>query len=201
MKKILLFILLISTFSFFFTACGEDDIYKDPESLGEMVDSGEAPKEDDEATKKAKKAIYEAYKTSVATIGSDAKYSLADIDENGTPELIYTVASGKYEMYTFDGKELIKSGKFNSKYGMFFYDGMLFATTGAADQFLHIKISLDENYKIYDIGYPYITKKGNSYEFNQEAISEDEYNTILSKMTELEAYPASDLSHLESILK
>ena len=185
---------------FFASACGEESaIFNENES--ESIVNIEAT--NDRNPDEIKLDIYHKYKESVETFKSEnnfnTRYGLAHIDEDGIPELIYNVADGKYQVYTYDGKILVYSGAFKSKNGVFTYDGKLFATTSTPDYDVHAKISIDETHKIYDIGYPYMTKTKTSdggyvYTYNQEEINEVAYNDISGKMEEL-------LTYLEIILK
>jgi len=207
-KKIIALILLICV-CFFASACEDEEkksIYSENES--ESIVNTDAPAS--KSPKEAKIALYNTYKTSVQTYSSGSSfktmYSLFDIDGNSIPELIYIVDNGKYKAYSYDGKIMVYSGGFKSKEGLFTYDKKLFATTGNDSYKVYAKISLDSTFKIYDIGYPFITAEmpasgSGKYTYDKEEITQERYNEIISSMKPLETYPLSDLSHLEVLLK
>ena len=203
MKKLTILMIMALCTVFCFTACEgtteTSSIYSENDSGGIIVDIPDDP------DGKIANLLYETYKNSVENAksenGYDVKYTLLDIDSNGIPELIYNTDEGKYNIYTFNGTDLKHCGKFNSKMGVFTHDGSLLATTGKDTYMLYVKVALNENLEIYDIGYPYLTSETTSgkYTFENKEVDKSVYDEIKGNMKEVQMYSITDSTMLDKI--
>lgn len=128
------------------------------------------------------------------TSGITTKYTLHDIDKDGTPELIVRKNISEYYIYTFDGTDVIPSEKFYWNYsnGLYAYDGNGLVVHDGGQGFMRF-----EYVEFY-------TMTGHQLEWSEELMSSENYTyseirEYLDTLTPIDNFiPITDDSYLSN---
>lgn len=128
------------------------------------------------------------------TSGITTKYTLHDIDKDGTPELIVRKNISEYYIYTFDGTDVIPSEKFYWNYsnGLYAYDGNGLVVHDGGQGFMRF-----EYVEFY-------TMTGHQLEWSEELMSSEKYTyseirEYLDTLTPIDNFiPITDDSYLSN---
>lgn len=128
------------------------------------------------------------------TSGITTKYTLHDIDKDGTPELIVREGISHYYIYSFDGEQVIPSEMFYWNYsnGLYAYDGNGLVVHDGGQGFMRF-----EYVEFY-------TMTGRQLEWSEELMSSENYtyNEIreyLDTLTPIDNFiPITDASYLSN---
>lgn len=126
--------------------------------------------------------------------GYKTKYTLYDIDQDGTPELIVHEDVSYYYIYSFDGEQVIPSEKFYWNYsnGLYAYDGNGLVVHDGGQGFMRF-----EYVEFY-------TMTGHQLEWSEELMSSENYTYIeireyLDTLTPIDNFiPITDDSYLSN---
>ena len=126
--------------------------------------------------------------------GYKTKYTLYDIDQDGTPELIVHEDVSYYYIYSFDGEEVIPSEKFYWNYsnGLYAYDGNGLVVHDGGQGFMRF-----EYVEFY-------TMTGHQLEWSEELMSSENYTyseirEYLDTLTPIDNFiPITDDSYLSN---
>lgn len=128
------------------------------------------------------------------TSGITTKYTLHDIDKDGTPELIVHEGISHYYIYSFDGEQVIPSEKFYWNYsnGLYAYDGNGLVVHDGGQGFMRF-----EYVEFY-------TMTGHQLEWSEELMSSENYTyseirEYLDTLTPIDNFiPITDDSYLSN---
>ena len=128
------------------------------------------------------------------TSGITTKYTLHDIDKDGTPELIVRKNISEYYIYTFDGTDVSPSEKFYWNYsnGLYAYDGNGLVVHDGGQGFMRF-----EYVEFY-------TMTGHQLEWSEELMSSENYTyseirEYLDTLTPIDNFiPITDDSYLSN---
>lgn len=126
--------------------------------------------------------------------GYKTEYTLYDIDQDGTPELIVRKNISEYYIYTFDGTDVIPSEKFYWNYsnGLYAYDGNGLVVHDGGQGFMRF-----EYVEFY-------TMTGHQLEWSEELMSSENYTyseirEYLDTLTPIDNFiPITDDSYLSN---
>lgn len=126
--------------------------------------------------------------------GYKTKYTLYDIDQDGTPELIVHEDVSYYYIYSFDGEQVIPSEKFYCNYsnGLYAYDGNGLVVHDGGQGFMRF-----EYVEFY-------TMTGHQLEWSEELMSSENYTyseirEYLDTLTPIDNFiPITDDSYLSN---
>ena len=126
--------------------------------------------------------------------GYKTKYTLYDIDQDGTPELIVHEDVSNYYIYSFDGEQVIPSEKFYWNYsnGLYAYDGNGLVVHDGGQGFMRF-----EYVEFY-------TMTGHQLEWSEELMSSENYTyseirEYLDTLTPIDNFiPITDDSYLSN---